>query len=627
MLAAAAVVALAVGSAPAAGERLDLTGNDLALWLVRTNDDGSFDVVALPTGETWQWIARQLPAPPPLALAASGRNLHMLFEGGQYYNLALDKTQNKGASAYGHDWPDKPPGTLLLEAINFARDSGVSLVALVARPADDGPARAPVPATASAPTTRHAAAATRPAATQPVFGPEAQDRMAPLLRRFRLGVFQYLRDGWAHLTDLQYALPAYRLGGALATIDGQDLYVYVPGQYALWRWRQGPADRWQLGLELSDEMIRRLDDGGSALMLTTIRRKLTMVLAVRGEGADKDRRELAVASYEGGRWHLAPVALEGKPLTWPADGLPLTAPFGNDVAQVALLWREGEALKLASADASGRVTPRDDVTVFTKPPPSAQGQQVLEYFLWGVLAAVIVPMFLLRQKAPRGPFVIPPRRRPGNLLKRLGAALIDLLPWTFIASALFQPAMPPARPETLSEFLALMEQYGGTAEAAYVVVASSLMFVAYCIVMEMRLGATVGKLILKLRVVNDEGDRPNVREAVLRNLLKIIEMSWPPLVPLMLIIPAMTRARQRLGDIVARTAVIDATWLGPPPLEPEGTGRGPFGGPEPGEPPQERDDGRLRPPEYGPTEGDGSAEPPEGAEPGGKDDHPDGPRA
>ena len=58
-------------------------------------------------------------------------------------------------------------------------------------------------------------------------------------------------------------------------------------------------------------------------------------------------------------------------------------------------------------------------------------------------------------------------------------------------------------------------------------------------------------------------------EAALRNLTKIFEMSWP----LMLLVPLINRRRLRLGDLIARTAVIEydpSTYPPPPPAPPGG---------------------------------------------------------
>ena len=68
-------------------------------------------------------------------------------------------------------------------------------------------------------------------------------------------------------------------------------------------------------------------------------------------------------------------------------------------------------------------------------------------------------------------------------------------------------------------------------------------------------------MVTGLRVVGDRGRRPTFREVALRNVSKIPEMITP--LPLLLF-PLLTRYRQRLGDKIAWTAVIDLARSAPP---------------------------------------------------------------
>ena len=100
---------------------------------------------------------------------------------------------------------------------------------------------------------------------------------------------------------------------------------------------------------------------------------------------------------------------------------------------------------------------------------------------------------------------------------------------------------------------------------AYAALASLAIFVVYGFVMELRYGATLGKLLLKMRVVGEGGQKADLREVSLRNLWKIIEMFLPPRLPLLPLVILFNRNRQRVGDWLARTAVVDARLI-PSPL-------------------------------------------------------------
>jgi uncharacterized RDD family membrane protein YckC len=81
----------------------------------------------------------------------------------------------------------------------------------------------------------------------------------------------------------------------------------------------------------------------------------------------------------------------------------------------------------------------------------------------------------------------------------------------------------------------------------------------YYIVMEAMWGATLGKMALGLRVVKLDGASIGWGEAVVRNLLRIVD-GIPYFVPYLLgaILIWTSPTRQRLGDRVAKTVVVRA---------------------------------------------------------------------
>jgi uncharacterized RDD family membrane protein YckC len=82
-------------------------------------------------------------------------------------------------------------------------------------------------------------------------------------------------------------------------------------------------------------------------------------------------------------------------------------------------------------------------------------------------------------------------------------------------------------------------------------------YTLYCITCEALYGATPGKLVLQCRVVDEDGQRCRIGQVLIRNALRLVELFplfqlWPTLI-LML----FTRKRQRLGDLLARTIVVE----------------------------------------------------------------------
>ncbi len=97
--------------------------------------------------------------------------------------------------------------------------------------------------------------------------------------------------------------------------------------------------------------------------------------------------------------------------------------------------------------------------------------------------------------------------------------------------------------------------------------------VLYFTVMEGFFGASVGKFAAGIRVVKEDGSKADFGAVLVRNLMRVIDVL--PLFPPYLVGAISVWAsptKQRLGDRVARTVVVEASSVG----------AGPVGGPPPG---------------------------------------------
>jgi len=76
--------------------------------------------------------------------------------------------------------------------------------------------------------------------------------------------------------------------------------------------------------------------------------------------------------------------------------------------------------------------------------------------------------------------------------------------------------------------------------------------------LEATIGRTVGKLLLGLKVISEDGDRADVVAVAVRTVLRVVD--WLPLMYLTGFVAAMATGirRQRLGDLVAETVVVRA---------------------------------------------------------------------
>ncbi|HYW68331.1 MAG TPA: RDD family protein, partial [bacterium] len=77
----------------------------------------------------------------------------------------------------------------------------------------------------------------------------------------------------------------------------------------------------------------------------------------------------------------------------------------------------------------------------------------------------------------------------------------------------------------------------------------------YFVLLEASAGRTVGKRLMRLRVVRDGGERAGLVRSLVRNVLRVVD-GLPTLGLLGVILISLTSERTRVGDLVAGTRVV-----------------------------------------------------------------------
>ena len=152
---------------------------------------------------------------------------------------------------------------------------------------------------------------------------------------------------------------------------------------------------------------------------------------------------------------------------------------------------------------------------------------------------------------PQASEPVPPTAARGEDLLgvRCGAAMIDLA----LLSGLFI---------VLSVTIGEASVGGGGFSFSLDSAAAALLFLGLALVyyfaLEATVGQTVGKLLVGLRVVRADGDRPSVGAVAIRTLLRVVD--WLPLLYLVGFIAMLATGvrQQRLGDLAARTGIARA---------------------------------------------------------------------
>lgn len=223
--------------------------------------------------------------------------------------------------------------------------------------------------------------------------------------------------------------------------------------------------------------------------------------------------------------------------------------LGRDGDCVALLLhQQGQKLVQYTFSRSGKLLqgPEDIVPVATLPP--APG--VYERLIFAALI-VLLALSVWRRKEPFGSLKVSAEFKVARLYRRFGAAAIDLAlsaliitlvfhlysqqDWVIMAGASVDLLFNPQKLLQAPQFLWLLAIYEIHVTVAELIFARSL-----------------GKWILGLRVVDLTGRRPGFVALLTRNLFRIPELIAIVVLVFMFVSPD----RQRIGDILARTVVV-----------------------------------------------------------------------
>jgi uncharacterized RDD family membrane protein YckC len=251
-----------------------------------------------------------------------------------------------------------------------------------------------------------------------------------------------------------------------------------------------------------------------------------------------------------GKWlNARTVRIGDDAAPWKGSPAPEIARFGN---KLAFAWLEHGELFFGQCGLDGRLT-REPLKVFERTAARFSGERIQEVFFWAVLGMLMALMIWPGRSLRTAPFSLPEGMLPAPIGRRAVAFVVDMLPFVVLFLSFMVGDLEEVSKAALSGGLE-----GEAAGAIFFAIGG---YAAYSFIMELLFGATLGKMAMRLRVVGTDGRKPTVREVALRNVSKIPELSFLVL----LVFIALTRYRQRLGDKIAWTAVIDATYLPPPP--------------------------------------------------------------
>ena len=541
-----------------------LAGNAGWLWIVRNTpgsegEPNTFVVAARQAGKKWGMVTKKPIEARVVAAAAIDGQLHVICRRGAYLTFRQDDNDHEGAQRSLESGP-----LVVAPAPGFGPGGKTVLLAVAdARVVPGACARFQRgQATRPAPATRPATVASRPTSLKSIIG---------------LLVLTYSGQSnadkpWRPIALLEGTMVAPE-GRVMTAALERRVYVLVAnapsGSNHLMAWTNG---QWR------EVALTGVAADARALGMSVVGDQLVLLLAVPADG-EKAGRKLSLAVFaddEVDKCEYHPVKVEGEQVarTWSAQSLPAFTGFGD---QSAMLWQAGETLKFATCSPVGTLEGTSDVTVFKDVGKSGGAETIYVYVMCGFALATAAIWFSRRPTGPIEPFQLPAGTRPAQMPRRIMAAALDLLPFSLAATILFFPsdllAELQASQVTVSEIWARLKEYSTQTPVPNGIIHSQILsiglYTLYATVMELRFGQTLGKKLFKLRIVGHAGAMPAGSQIVLRNLARAVvlflgDMMILPL--LLVIVPLMNRNRQRMGDMLARTAVIDARVV---PLPPE----------------------------------------------------------
>jgi len=336
-----------------------------------------------------------------------------------------------------------------------------------------------------------------------------------------------------------------------------DYWLTAWGQssWLLWRSRRSPNGLWiarRRGLGAWGPP-RAIDDVPAARIVDAFAVDDKRVVLLAGESDGPEERFLRPYRYDdvqepGGTWLPGRRLREGPTPLAPAPGSWAAGRCGD---RLYVLWAADGTIRIGAWEADGQ--PAGEVVSID--PQQRRGDWPVWRPYTMTVAAVMLLLFVVllwrRRSAFTQPMPLPEGVMLAGLARRLAAALIDLAPAMVLAGLLLRTELAEVvtayrqdLPLTTQQLINLWIWWLST----------RMVWGVYGIVTETLIGASAGKMVMGLRVVGESGRPARAWQVAVRNLVRIFEVE-KDLLPL-LIVPLLSRNRQRLGDLLARTLVI-----------------------------------------------------------------------
>ena len=192
-----------------------------------------------------------------------------------------------------------------------------------------------------------------------------------------------------------------------------------------------------------------------------------------------------------------------------------------------------------------------------QPPSSGEWQDAI---VLGLVLGMMTLVLWRRRDQVAAPIALPIGLVPAAVWRRGLATILDFVPAMLMMMPWWFKVMPEAATygdiQTLTRQMEDPEMMAKLAPIQYTTI---MVYGLWCMVWEMLIGSTPGKYLFGCRVLSVAGDRPAPRQVFVRNVVRVIMVSMgaPGLIVTLMMIVMVTRNRQRVGDLLAGTIVVE----------------------------------------------------------------------
>lgn len=297
---------------------------------------------------------------------------------------------------------------------------------------------------------------------------------------------------------------------------------------------------------------------------------------VLGVDAGNDRINLHIlAPGTDGEWTRLGVARENE------DYLSLD-PLRSSVAicrgrlSVARIGAGG-AVEYGEGDTATREPIRFVPLSLRRPDPEMSSDWGDSLSLAMALMILTVVMWTRRQQLT-GEIVLPEGLVPSAVWRRIMATFIDIAPAVLIVVPFVARSIPElSHIGDLRDLQTRIDEPVIKQRLVPLQFATVVIYGLWCMIWEMVISTTPGKYFFGCRVLSVTGDRPRPRQIVVRNIVRtiMVGIGSPGLIITLMMMGMLSRNRQRVGDLMAGTIVVEDGM--PEEQQPPPTDEGPFG--------------------------------------------------